>query len=148
MTKNKLRRIHIAIDPAVSAMVGGRSVKFVGANLLKNIVMIEYDVTPPLIPPSGFGPHLLVLQVSDDVSGGRYPTTWEDFTWPHIAPGRTTTRLDRRPPPQATRLHVNVMALTDAAGTATKPVSTGRRIASFEIPLPADHGLPWSEPGT
>jgi len=41
MTKNKLRRIHIAIDPAVSAMVGGRSVKFVGANLLKNIVMID-----------------------------------------------------------------------------------------------------------
>ncbi len=121
MTKSKLRRIHIAIDPAVSAMVAGRTVRFVGANLLQNIVMIEYDITPPLMPPSVFGPHLLVLQVTDDVSGGRYPTTWENFPWPHITPGRTTTRLDRRPPPQATRLHVNVLALTPSSTVRSAP---------------------------
>jgi hypothetical protein len=74
----------------------GRTVSFGGLTLLRPHVMIEYDVDPP-IASEDFGPHLLILDVTDEVSDDLYPTAWHDFQLRHLGPGRTTTRLDRRP---------------------------------------------------
>src|ERR1700728_1312627 len=101
VTRSKQRRFHIAIDPPVVARVGERRVSFVGLNLLGGVVMVEYDIDPPLQTISPFGPCPLTLRVTDDATSEVYPRRWEDFPWPECGPGRTTTRLDRRPPPEA-----------------------------------------------
>jgi hypothetical protein len=145
VTRNKLRRLHVAIDPPTTIEISGRTVKFVGVNLLNGVVMIEYDVDPPLNPPSPFGPHLLVLRVVDDTSGEVYPTAWNDFCWPHVRPGRTTTRLDRRPPPDAKRLRISVQKLDVSTPSLPGPgTSSLRSVAQFDVELPLEHGRPWS----
>jgi hypothetical protein len=82
--------------------------------------------------------------VRDDVSAEPYPTMWEDFDWSFEQDGRMTTRLDRRPPAEATRLIVSVRApvrVTESNGF-THAVASERQLASFEIPLPPDHAAP------
>jgi hypothetical protein len=138
MPQNKLRRVRVAIDPPVTAEIHDRQVTFLGVNLLNGVVMVEYDVEPPL-DAGPFGPHLLVLDVSDDV----YPTAWEDFQWPGRAPGRTTTRLNRRPPAAARRLHVEVRQVDRARPQGPEPHSAGEAVARFDVQLPPEHGLPW-----
>jgi hypothetical protein len=146
VTRSKLRRLHVAIDPPITTEIAGRTVKFVGLNLLHGVVMIEYDVDPPLTPPSPFGPHLLVLRVIDDTSDEVYPTAWEDFRWPLIRPGRTTTRLDRRPPPEAKRLRINVQELGVQTPSVPGPGTVElRSVVRFDVELPLEHGQPWNE---
>jgi hypothetical protein len=142
MPRNKLRRVHVAIDPPVTAKIHDRRVTFLGVNLLTGVVMVEYDVEPPL-DAGPFGPHLLVLDVTDDVSDEVYPTAWEDFQWPGRAPGRTTTRLNRRPPAEAHRLHVEVRQVGRAGPQAPEPHSAGEAVARFDVQLPPEHGSPW-----
>jgi len=66
--------------------------------------------------------------------------------WPHVNPGRTTTRLEARPPPHATRLHIDVhpapATAPDGADRSSLPSS---RLASFDVALPADHWLAWPD---
>ena len=66
---------------------------FVGLNLLNDVVMVEYELDPPLRRLGVFGPELLCLTVTDDVSEEPYPTAWEDWPWRERGPGRFTTRL-------------------------------------------------------
>lgn len=77
--RNKLRRLHVSIDPPVTVQIGDRRVTFVGLNLLNRVVMVEYDIKPPWNAAVPFGSHLLVLDVTDDVSDEVYPTAWENF---------------------------------------------------------------------
>jgi hypothetical protein len=76
VSRNRLRRLHVAIFPPIVTEVGHRTVMFVGVNLLNGVVMVEYDVEPPL-DANPFGARLLVLAVTDDVSDELYPTAWE-----------------------------------------------------------------------
>lgn len=143
MTRSKLRRLHVAIEPPITAEISGRTVKFVGLNLLNGVVMVEYDVNPPLTSPGPFGPHLLVLLVTDDTSDEVYPTAWEDFRWPHVGPGRTTTRLDRRPPPEAKRLHISMQGFGVPTPSVPGPGTVSLRSAlQFDVELPLEHGRP------
>jgi hypothetical protein len=136
--------MHLAIDPPVTVRVDGRSVKFVGLNLLNRAVMVEYDVDPPLNRPHPHGACLLALSVTDDVSAETYPTRWEDFEWRHMAPGRTTTRLDRRPPAEARRLHIEVRTLAPhELGIPGQPVGL-HRLTRFDVKLPPEHGVRWN----
>ena len=146
MPKNKQRSIHIELERPVEIQIGERRVRFLGANLLNRVVMIEYDVEPPVERRSmPFGPYLLVLDVTDDTDGQPYPTMWEDFPWPLIAPARMTTRLDRHPPADATRLHVEVREPVGQGVTAhPRP---GPPITVFDMPLPSDHAATWTPSG-
>ncbi len=148
MPRNKLRRLHLSIQPPVTARIAGRQVTFVGLNLLNNVVMVEYDVDPPLRGPDAFGPRLLCLTVTDDVTEDPYPTEWEDFHhWPEHGPNRVTTRLDRRPPAAARRLHFEVRSADAFAPQVRGRGSDSLRSAvSFDVDLPADHGAPRSAP--
>jgi hypothetical protein len=141
VSRSKLRRLHVAIVPAVTTDIGQRRVMFVGVNLLNGVVMVEYDVEPPL-DANPFGPRLLALAVTDDVSDEQYPTAWEDFRWRDRGPARVTTRLDRRPPVQARVLHVEVRAADGDDLHATGRVATPV-LVRFDVPLPPEHGLPW-----
>ena len=102
----KPRKLHIDIEPPVEVEIAGRRIAFVGVTLLRPHVMVEYDITPPLQTESPFGPHVVILDVTDDTSDELYATFWHDFQWPAIAEGRTTTRLERRPAADAKRLHL------------------------------------------
>ena len=145
MPPRKARKLHIAIEPPVEVNVGDHRVTFDGVNLLRPHVMIEYVVDPP-IASEEFGPHLLLLDVTDDASEEHYPTAWEDFRWPHLGPGRTTTRLEVRPPAEATRLHVRVLPADSHLPAVPGPHSASlRAIAEFDVRLPPDHAQPWQE---
>lgn len=142
----KPRKLHIDIAPAVEVEIAGYRVAFVGVTLLRPHVMIEYDIRPPLEVESPFGPHLLIVDVTDDTSDELYPTFWHDFQWPSVAPGRTTTRLERRPPLNAARLHIVVRPAQSPDPDGRRPwTSSLRPVAEFDVELPRDHGLPWSE---
>ena len=106
--------------------------------------MIEYDISPPLETESPFGPHLLIFDVTDDTSDEPYATFWHDFQWPLISPGRTTTRLERRPDPEAKRLHIVVRPAEHSDVEGRPPWrSSLPAVAEFDVELPKDHGLPW-----
>jgi hypothetical protein len=144
VTRPKQRRLRIQISPPVAVEIAKRRVWFVGLNLISGRVMVEYDVDPPLRRHSPLGPALLRLHVTDDIGAEAYPTFWEDFPWPTIAPNRLTTRLERRPPADARRLHIDVLPAETDLPTHLGPQSVSlRRIAHFDVELPADHGLPW-----
>ncbi len=145
MPSNKLRRLHVPIEPPVTASIGDRAVTFVGLNLLNGAVMVEYDVEPPLSGPGAFGPRLLTLTVTDDLSERVYPTAWEDFhAWGEHGPNRATTRLDRRPPAAARRLHFEVRPADPDVSELSGPRSHDvRSVASFDVDLPAKHGDAW-----
>ena len=142
MSAVRPRKLHISIDPAVAVEIDGHRVAFVGINLLRGHVMVEYDIDPPITAQSPFEPHLLLIDATDDTSDERYGTAWEDFRWPHIAPGRTTTRLEHRPPPDAAWMHIAVRPLDaptpDVHGPGT---SSLRAVIEFDIELPPEHGL-------
>jgi len=140
----KPRKLHIDIDPPVVVAIGDHRVAFVGVNLLRPHVMVEYDIDPPLNTPTPFGPQLLILEVTDDTSDRIYETMWLDFPWPEFGEGRRTTRLERRPPPEATRLHVVVRPAEQPTDSGARPwTSSLPPVAEFNITLPADHGAPW-----
>ncbi|HTA35577.1 MAG TPA: hypothetical protein VK761_02580, partial [Solirubrobacteraceae bacterium] len=61
--------------------------------------------------------------------------------WKSIGPGRMTTRLEHRPPADATRLLFTVFAFDASAS----PAATKSPVASFAVELPSDHAIPWSE---
>jgi hypothetical protein len=137
----RTRRFHLDF-PTVITTVADRRVSFVGATFHSRCVMIEYDVEPPM-DRSGhpFGPRLLTLVVTDDADPSPYPTRWEDFDWSFEKSGRMTTRLDRRPGPEATRLEVSVRSV-HAAATAdggTQYLPSDDEVATFVVVLPADH---------
>jgi hypothetical protein len=145
VTRATQRRLRIQVSPPVAIEIAARRVRFVGLNLISQRVMVEYDVDPPLRRDSPQGPELLRLYVTDDVGNEAYPTKWEDFPWPTIAPNRLTTRLDRRPPADARRLHIAVLPAETDLPIHPGPQSVSlRRIAHFDVELPADHGLPWA----
>jgi hypothetical protein len=145
VTRAKQRRLRVEISPPVEVEIAERRVRFVGLNLISQRVMVEYDVDPPLERDSPHGPALLTLHVTDDVDDDPYPTHWEDFPWPTFAPNRLTTRLERRPPPDARYLHIDVLPADPHLPEHPGPQSVAlRRIASFDVELPADHGLPSS----
>jgi hypothetical protein len=142
---SKPRKLHIDIDPPIEVEIAGHHVAFVGLNLLRPHVMIEYNVRPPLQTESPFGPHLVILDVTDDTSDEPYPTFWHDFQWPHIAEGRTTTRLERRRAAKANRLHIVVRPAEPPAADGRRPsTSSLPPAAEFDVELPPDHGLPWA----
>jgi hypothetical protein len=64
----KPRKLHIDVEPPVEVEIDGRRVRFVGVTLLRPHVMIEYEIAPPLETGSPFGPHLVILDVTDDTS--------------------------------------------------------------------------------
>jgi hypothetical protein len=147
MTRPKQRRLHLPIEPEVTFQIEGLRVSFVGLNLLNRAVMVEYDVDPPLQRDRPFGPHLLQLRVTDDLSDESYPTIWEDFPWPTVAPLRVTTRLDRRPDPAARRLSITVFRTEPASlRPGTWDFISGPELGVFEVELPPEHGLPWRAP--
>ena len=39
--RSRLRRLHVSIEPPVTAEIGDRIVAFVGVNLLNGVVMVE-----------------------------------------------------------------------------------------------------------
>jgi hypothetical protein len=144
VTRPKQRRLQVDILPPVEVEIDERRVRFVGLNLIDRRVMVEYEVDPPLQRDSPFGPVLLTLHVTDDVDDEAYPTHWEDFPWPTIAPNRVTTRLERRPQAQARRLHIDVLPVETDLPIQPGPQSVElRRIVGFDVELPANHGLPW-----
>lgn len=141
----RVPRLHIDVEPTVRAEVDGHRLAFVGLRLLRKGVIVEYDVDPPLAEGMGHGPRIVRLVVTDDTSTVPYVTAWEDFRWPEHGPGRTTTRLERRPAPEATCLHVAVLPAHTDLPAAPGPASVAlRAIATFDVPLPAAHGLPWA----
>lgn len=148
MPKNKLSRLHVTIEPPVTAMIGDRCVTFVGINLLNKAVIVEYEVEPPLTRSEADSNRLLVLTVTDDVSEQPYPTAWEDFhEWREQGPNRVTTRLDRRPAAAARRLHFEVRPADAFAPRIPGPGSVRMRsVAHFDIDLPVDHGSPSRTP--
>ena len=142
----RVRRFHLDISPPVCARLGERVITFVGVSLLRGVVMVEYDVEPPFRKHGGsFHAQYLVFHVTDDTGAEEYPTAWEDFEWLDISEARTTTRLDRRPPPAATRLHFVIRAADPAAVTGPERRSGRDPVAQFDVTLPADHGEPWPE---
>jgi hypothetical protein len=133
--------LHIEVRPPVGLNIGEHRVEFVGLTLLDKRVIIEYDVDPPFLREHPFGPALLKLRVTDDLTPDIYPTMWEDFPWPTIKPNRLTTRLNRRPAPAARRLHFEVLAVK----TPRTPLASANQVVlSFDVELPATHALPWS----
>jgi hypothetical protein len=142
----RVRRFHLDISPPVHARLGERMITFAGISLLRGVVMVEYDVEPPFRKHGGsFHAQYLVFHVTDDTGAEEYPTAWEDSERLDISEGRTTTRLDRRPPPAATRLHFVIRAADPAAVTGTGRRSGRDPVAQFDVTLPADHGEPWPE---
>jgi hypothetical protein len=135
-TVSRPGRFHLDLAP-VRLQIGNRRVTVVGAMFHSGSVMIEYDVEPPLTRDNPFGPCILVLVATDDASADIYPTTWEDFDWGFMQPGRMTTRLDRRPPAQATELRVGVHEPVPAGPTHAV---AGAEIGRFVVQLPIDHG--------
>jgi hypothetical protein len=144
MRSQKPRRLHLDVDPPVVVQIGDRNVTFDGVTLLRPHVMIEYDVYPPIDAESPFGPHLLIVDVTDDTSNELYPTMWHDWRWRDRGPGRTTTRLERRPPPDATRMHIVVRPAEPPRPDGHRDeLSTRPAVVAFHVELPADHHLPW-----
>lgn len=151
MTRSAARRLHIPIDPPVQTTIAGYRVSFDGLNLIRLRVMVEYNVDPPIEPvpfdeytPSRgmFGTRIMTLYVVDDTSPEPYPTFWEDLKWPNLGPGRTTTRLERRPPPTATHLVISV--LPSDVGLRPDPATIARHaVVTFTVQLPDDHAAPW-----
>lgn len=142
----KPRKLHVDVSPPVEVEIGGHRVTFVGVTLLRPHVMIEYKVDPPLNTELIFGPHVVIIDVTDDLSDEFYPTMWHDFQWPWIALGRTTTRLERRPPPEAKRLHMVVRPAEPPDAEGRRPwTSSLPAVAEFDVELPPEHGLPWGE---
>jgi hypothetical protein len=141
------RRLHIDIDPVVEADVEGRRVRFVGLNLIYRVVMVEYDVDPPL-DAGPIGPHLLIIEARDDVSDAPYETFWHDFPWgrdgARFPRGRMTTRLEHRPPAAATRLDFVIRPAEAPDHDGRRPWSSQLApVAQFSVPLPPEHGEPW-----
>jgi hypothetical protein len=150
MPRRLPRKFHLTIDPPVQAELPAHRVTFDGLNFLRPHVMVEYRAEPPVdggSPLDGrrpFDPKILTLHVVDDTSDEPYPTEWPDFNWNDLGPGRMTTRLEHRPPPDATQLFFTVFALDAAADPAAGERSP---VASFVVELPRDHATPWpSEP--
>jgi hypothetical protein len=143
----KPRKLRIEIVPPVEIEIAGHRIAFDGLTLLRGKVMVEYDVIPPLQTETPFGPHLVILEASDDTSSEPYPTFWHDFQWPGRGPGRTTTRLERRPPPEAASLRFVVRRALPADSDGHRPQSSSQPpVASFDVMLPTDHSLPWERP--
>lgn len=132
----RLRKLHVDIDPAVEVEVGARRVRFVGLNLIHRVVMVEYDVDPPM-RVRDVRPRLLDIEVRDDVRDEPYEPSRPDFDWDRggltLPPDRTTTRLKPRPPATATRLDFVIWP----ADSRLAPV------ARFSVGLPVGHGEPW-----
>ena len=135
------RRFHLDIDPPVTGHLESRSIRFVGLSFLRDVVMVEYEVDPPFRKQesAGFWDQYLLIDVTDDTGPFLYPTSWPDFEWPWISEGRTTTRLDKRPPAEATRLHVVVHACDAKAATETMKRTRLGFVAEFDVTLPPDH---------
>ena len=145
MGRPKPRVLHLKVDPPVVAEIDGRRVTFVGVAIRANMI-VEYDVAPPLAFER-LGPLLLVLEVTDDTGDAPYPTEWHDFVWGDQEPGRVTTRLNGRPPAEATRLHVVVRPAEPPRPDGDRPLTSTRPpVAAFDVPLPPDHALPWQPP--
>ena len=137
----RTRRFHLEF-PTVVTTVAGRQVRFVGATFHSRSVMIEYDVEPPSDRREGsFGPEVLMLVVTDDTDPTPYPTQWEDFDWSFLKAGRMTTRLDRRPRPNATRLNVSVRTphIVTTSDGAARYTASDEEVVAFKIDLPEDH---------
>jgi hypothetical protein len=143
----KPRKLRLPISPPVVVDVRGHRVEIDGLTLLRPHVMIEYRIDPPLRTESPFGPHLLIFDVTDDAApGSPYPTFWHDWHWPTLGPDRYTTRLERRPPATATRLHLVVRPAQSPDADGRRPwTSSLAPLATFEVSLPLEHGLPWGE---
>jgi hypothetical protein len=139
----RIRRFHLDISPRVRARLRDRAITFVGLSFLRGVVMVEYQVDPPFgNGEGGSGRQQLIFDVTDDTSADPYPTMWEDFEWPWISAGRTTTRLDRRPPPAATRLYFVVRAVDDRENFHISPPGA---IVRFDVALPSGHAEPWPD---
>ena len=125
-----------------------RTIRFVGLNFLRGVVMVEYEVDPPFRKASAaFAERRLVFAVTDDTGSDDYPTRWGDFEWHWMSETRTTTRLDRRPSPEATRLHFEVWK-ADPRNTPEADLEINRRrrvrpLVTFDVQLPDGHGEPW-----
>jgi hypothetical protein len=141
VSRRRFRNFHLAIEPAAVAELPGHMVTFDGLNVLRNCVMVEYVVDPPLTADPAlenpFGPKVLTLSVTDDAGSEPYTTAWEDFDWSVRGPGRATTRLEQRPPAAARELRVSVTPFIPGGETAKDAV------AAFTVALPADHAEPW-----
>jgi hypothetical protein len=138
------RHFHLDLSPTTT-VPDGHQVTFVGATFHTVSVMIEYDVVPPIDRSANpFGPVLIGLVVADEAESGPYPTMWEDFDWSFQQPGRMTTRLERRPPPNAKQLEVSVRALhrTETPGGFSHLVASDHELVAFTIDLPPDHAAP------
>ena len=134
------RRFHVDIPP-VTTLAAGHRVTFVGATFHSRSVMIEYDVDPPISRDENpFGPLILGLVAVDDAGSGVYATEWQDFDWRGRPPGRMTTRLERRPPAEATRLTVSVRTLEEPTpGGYRYAAPSDQELIVFDIVLPAEH---------
>jgi hypothetical protein len=140
MPRHLPRKFHLTIDPPVDADLPARRVRFDGLSFLRPHVMVEYCAEPPIDGSFTFGPKILTLHVVDDTSDEPYPTEWPDFDWKSIGPGRMTTRLEHRPPADATQMLFTVFAF-DAAASPAGPQSP---VARFAVDLPNNHAAPWS----
>ncbi len=146
MARRYLRKFHLGIDPPVETEVAGYRVRFDGLTFLRDKVMVEYaaDPAPPTSPR--FGPKILRLHVSDDCTSEPYPTDWEDLAWPGLGPERMTTRLERRPPADASLLSISVLpADSDFPDDGSDQLLSQCRVTSFDVELPDDHGALWHE---
>jgi hypothetical protein len=86
-----------------------------------------------------------VVEATDDATGEHYPVDWPDMTWRR---GRTTTRLVRRPPAEATRLHFTIRPIEPPPDPHLdfRPYSSSLPpVAEFDVDLPVGHHLPWGE---
>ena len=131
MPRTKQRRLHLELDPPVRIQVGRHQLTFIGLTLLNRVTMVEYVADPPLAPFYPFRP-AFDLQVTDDTDAMPYPTDWENLGRPELGPGRTTTHLDQRPPPDATTLQFVV-----------RPSAEAEACGAFEVSLPSEHAAPW-----
>ncbi len=146
MPRPYLRKFHIAIEPPVQTSIAGYRVSFDGLTFLRDRVMVEYatDPSPPASPR--FGAKVLRLHVVDDCTTEPYSTEWEDLVWPNLGPGRMTTRLERRPPAEASRLTISVLpATSELPGDGSDDLLARHRVTSFHVELPNDHAMLWHE---
>jgi hypothetical protein len=146
MARPYLRKFQIEIEPPVQTKVAGYHVSFDGLTFLRDRVMVEYavDPTPPALPR--FGPKIVRLHVVDNRTAAPYPTCWEDLVWPDLGPERMTTRLERRPPADASLLSISVLpANTDLPSDASDDLLSRHRVTSFDVELPDDHAMLWHE---
>ena len=115
---------------------------FTGIAFLNRRMMLEYVAEPPIDPghaptfATEAGPGLVVLAARDDVSESDYPIGTE-ATWGQLGRGRIATPIDGRPPPEASRLWIDVFE----AKTSGRPgwAEAGPHLTTLEIALPVDH---------